>query len=407
MIIRKDRIIKISLILLYLLGDIIQNVIRRLSGNSGYILFVVFINLIVGFSLFFVIKQNIYRQSIKKPLLILVVVFLFQFISLVVHPEYLSWYLHDSYGVIYRFLPITSAVFGIVYSYMFEEKEEFLICIGETAEILLWLYMFQFLHARQRGYWNGITYTGDTIRLGYSIEFGYNVAFCFMCFISLYLYDSRRRYVIEAIVSLLLLVGEGSRGALLCIGMGLLLLVISKWREEDSLRRVLLLVGIIIMAIIFITAFPFLVEMINVNKVSSRTIQSLVSGEFLNDNGRSIIWTIALGMVRSSGYTGYGFYGDRYVIGRRFYWGYPHNVFLEVLIEFGIMIGVILIVYFLYSFIKMYLKCKDIEWQLLVAIFGSACSKLLISDSFWYNRFFWLFLGVLLMWKDEEKVGFD
>jgi hypothetical protein len=59
------------------------------------------------------------------------------------------------------------------------------------------------------------------------------------------------------------------------------------------------------------------------------------SGGLLDDNGRASIAEKALHYISDSIMTGNGMLSDRYLIGT-----YCHNIFLEILIDFGIVIGV-------------------------------------------------------------------
>ena len=91
------------------------------------------------------------------------------------------------------------------------------------------------------------------------------------------------------------------------------------------------------------------------------------------------------------------------MIGRTWYYGYPHNAFLELLIQFGLLGGGVMILFLVYHLIRMMIRCDDVTWQCLLITMLSACAKLWVSDSFWYYWPFWGLLAILALWNLEQR----
>ena len=61
--------------------------------------------------------------------------------------------------------------------------------------------------------------------------------------------------------------------------------------------------------------------------LSSRTIDYFFSGTFTDASERHIIANLAIDLIKRGGLFGWGVYGDRYVLGNYYKWGYSHNLF--------------------------------------------------------------------------------
>jgi O-antigen ligase len=250
---------------------------------------------------------------------------------------------------------------------------------------------------------------GTLAKLDYGLTYGYQVVFLGILFLTLFVYNKSLIDLAFSIISLILVILCGSRGPLVCIAVAALMLYLSKWREKKASR--FRFFSILFLLIIGLAAFVYTVPtLVNAamtwlgqSGLQGRAIEKLLDGTITDDSGRSVISEISFDMIRNGGLFGYGFYGDRYVIGRTWYYGYPHNVFLELLIEFGALGGGIISIMLVYHTVRMMIRCKDTTWQfLLITLFG-ACAKLWMSDSFWYYWPFWGLIAILGLWNMEEK----
>jgi len=111
---------------------------------------------------------------------------------------------------------------------------------------------------------------------------------------------------------------------------------------------------------------------------------------------------MAIDMIKN-GFWGYGAYGDRYVIGRVYWVGYCHNIFLELLINYGWIIGGILCISIVVTSLKMLITCKNESWWICFVIFFVPSMKLLLSGSYWYLEAFWACIAVYLMYRKHIR----
>ena len=90
---------------------------------------------------------------------------------------------------------------------------------------------------------------------------------------------------------------------------------------------------------------------------------------------------------------GYGAMGSQHVISQIIFAGYPHSIILELMIDFGVIVGGLLLL-FLLRHAAAILLAKENGWvDLFVPTFCVACG-LFISLSYWSNRAFWACMGL-------------
>ena len=86
--------------------------------------------------------------------------------------------------------------------------------------------------------------------------------------------------------------------------------------------------------------------------------------------------------------------------------GHPHNVFLEFLIDYGVLLGTGLIVGGIVSLIRI-LRMPDIgEWKGLALIFTGCSFQLLLSGTYWHRMWLWALLSVGVSVHYMRKKGF-
>lgn len=204
----------------------------------------------------------------------------------------------------------------------------------------------------------------------------------------------------------------GSRGSLISIFVFFLLMILKKIAKKDcqSLIRMAILVLLALGIVIF--SDSILLTMINVfNKLglSSRSLQLLISRDFLSNNGRFDIWETIINGIKEHPFLIRGINADQ-LLKTGFYHtsNYSHNLFLELIYSFGVILGGLISIVF---FIGFYKTCKQnikndgsLVELLLLSPFLPAC---LWSGSLWINLYCWLWVGFRMNRRnnpDHKKV---
>ncbi len=208
--------------------------------------------------------------------------------------------------------------------------------------------------------------------------------------------------LIVAVIASISMLACGARGAIIAL---LLYFVICFSRynfRQLSYSQVIKLLIIFVCGIIFVLFYDELLSIIarifeGLN-IDSRVISYLQTEKFLEDSGRKTITeAIKEGLINNP--LGYGIFGDRYVSGT-FGTGkyrYAHNIFLELLCDFGIIGGTIVILLLTIMIINLIVSNKyRKEIHLVFAFIPYAIFQLFFSSSFLENIPFFALLGLAI-----------
>lgn len=241
----------------------------------------------------------------------------------------------------------------------------------------------------------------------YNMLFGYQIAFPAILFLMFYLNDRKKTgYLYLSGLSIALGVFFGSRG---CVLGYLCFLVIYMLIVEPGMSRYKLATIIIgclgalvitskgILRWIYNTAVMFGIE--------SRTLLKLAEGEIADATGRDRIYgVLENGLKRHSIFTGYGAYGDRYLLNGDYY---SHNMIYEILITFGLLFGTVLLATLFIFIVRMFVKHhKHPQFPIFLALISFSICRLMFSYSFWYEPLLGgaIGIGVTMLQSKKSKL---
>ncbi len=135
---------------------------------------------------------------------------------------------------------------------------------------------------------------------------------------------------------------------------------------------------------------------------STHLTDALAQGAVFEDENRELLYTGFWALIWQEP-LGYGIMGDRYI---SYYTGifwkpiYPHNIFLELMVDFGYVIGIVLSALLVYYIAKNLLFCKNTKYMMVLLILTStSLIKLLFASSFWIDQMFFMLIGALVARK--------
>ncbi len=318
------------------------------------------------------------------------------------HPEYGSWYFDNpDYNLLSSVFYPTGGIFAFIFIFMMDDVEDMRKNMKWVGWIMFLFAIYTLIPVILHGHWSSTgAAAGDPSAANesnYSLSFGYRTVISLLIFWTEYRRSRDKRYLVLSIICFVMIVLFGGRGTLLSIMLffGIRYLGAGKPR---SLRAWLFVFLAAVLAVLLYTGilFRLLTAFIGLlgSAGSSRSLQMLTDGTFFQDGARQRIWNLAIRMIQNGGIFGYGPYGDRMVIGRYYTWGYSHDVFLELMVDFGLF-GLLFIILLLAG-IVWFLSTMDTRWKDMFIIFLGLSCQLLVSDSFWYNSYFWAVLAFLL-----------
>ena len=328
-------------------------------------------------------------------------------ITYLLHPSYGSWFFHNAdYGIFNSVFYPTAGIYSFLFVLMCDDPEDIRKGMKTVAYLMLIYAVYQLIPVIQRGgTWNNVSKTGLQVNQStHSLGFGYRTVMCSVVFFEEFLQTKKKRYLVLSLGSLLSVLIYGGRGCLLVFILYLILRYIT--HRKGVVAKDIVVVGFAILIVVLNelgivkSIVAFLCNLVGLNDV--RTIEMFLDGTMFEDNARSIIWSMAIEMIKTGGIFGWGAYGDRMVIGQYYSWGYSHNIFLELMVSFGV-VGLVLIILLIWKVWKYFRAETDNRWKNIFVIFLCLSCQLLVSDSFWYNSWFWGSLALLYKYRLRRK----
>lgn len=197
-------------------------------------------------------------------------------------------------------------------------------------------------------------------------------------------------YIVVLIVLFLGVFLSGGRGGLLVVLIGTVTLIIRKKGFLKFIKYSLFIFGLLYVLYLFSSESNFffsdrIVESFN-------RLFSFISSEGIDMDGtsnRDQFYGIALSMIKENLIIGYGFFGLVSSLGDY----YPHNIFLEVLLQGGLLFLIFFIFLgfsFFYKLFKLIKLKKNEDFILIPTIYSLVL--LMFSSSYLIEPFFWFSL---------------
>lgn len=353
----------------------------------------------------------------KKRILDFCLVWLFMFLSCMItymfHPDYGFWLFEGEFNIWrYIFWP-DQAIYIYLFIRLVDDPEKLFKTLKSAAFVLLAYNLYKFVYSTYiRGYWEatGVYRNVEGIQGEYNLAFGYDVLFLFVIFMVFGKRNSKWYYGL-AVISLFCILMAGSRGPLIGVCLILLLQLWDRIRNKPLILRIILLFLLSTVAIVILVSFTKIVMgmalLLQRIGISSRNVMSVINGSITDDSGRTRLYQIAWDLIRTGGPFGNGIYGDRVEISSvtTMWIGYCHEIVLEILVDYGWLIGGLLLVLMARKIVVIIIS-EDSEWRNLFIIFLISASQLILSGSYLYSSLFWGCLAIGVCWSDRYRSYF-
>lgn len=185
----------------------------------------------------------------------------------------------------------------------------------------------------------------------------------------------------------------GTRGAalmmLLCVGWTLVL----GQNSKKVFARIIVLCGVVaafIMSPLYEAFILWMYKMAQNLGLSVRIFDKLLSVGQMDSSGRDVLAETLMASVKAHTFWGTGLCSDRMLAGT-----YAHNIVLELWVEFGVIIGTVVFVALIVTFLRGYLcSTSSAEKGLIIVLICSSFLKLFLSGSFMDDRWFFALIGL-------------
>lgn len=379
-----------------------QLIIRRITALIMTILGMIdYVEVLNAFfwAVVIVFCLNAVAESLKlKDILFGLLVFAFSYIALVIWP--FNYYINQNR---YEF-------FSKVFPFFFLGR-----CIAIDKEILDDLrqisivtiiinYVVYFLYYKQGG---GTGIFHDNLAFAYDII--PHVILLFYYFLK----NKKLKDSIFFFLAAILLVIQGSRAPVLYLVVFFIWYSFSfqpflKWILKSSVLLVLFFT--FVQSGLLDYTLNFLVNFGNALGIGTRIFDEVIKIRKVGlapDFWRTYLRDIVLKGIYEKPIRGFGPYGDYYLTRNdtHFINGmYVHNIFIELMCDYGIIIGILLFIVLFVLLFKAYNSSEGIEVKLIILILSSnTIYKLFFSGSYLKEPYFFFMLGVLISLIDTAK----
>lgn len=195
------------------------------------------------------------------------------------------------------------------------------------------------------------------------------------------------------IVAIFIIVFEGARWTVFGVAACILYIIV---KNLDKLRYKLLLSVIVVFCAFIILNLNYVIDSFlgfaQLHNLQGHFVRTLRAGR-LFETDRIDYYDIIFGMLKSNPFGGYGLGADRYYLNG----SYAHNIAIEIIFDFGIILGFIVMVFIIHSIIKL-MAIEDYYYRSisLSLIFSMGLFKLILSSSFLEETSFFVLMGLAL-----------
>lgn len=220
--------------------------------------------------------------------------------------------------------------------------------------------------------------------LRYSMTFSNYLLLPALIFMS----QSKLYYMFLSIATCTMMLLLGSRGALIAV---VVYIVVLFFVDRQSRRPILTFATI--MVLLFGSFLTVYFTFASKTGVSSRTLTMFEQGTLTESSGRDWIYSTTWNSILDSPIWGHGIFGDRVIL----FGDYSHNMFLEMLHNFGLLLGAGLILFLLITTVRVLLKLDNDNKKLLLFFCSYCIIPLMVSSSYLEDPKFGMFIGSLLI----------
>ncbi len=205
----------------------------------------------------------------------------------------------------------------------------------------------------------------------------------------LYTYEFYRKHrlldFLVMVLSVIIIAMIGSRGPLLCWGLFLLLNVY--FANVSAIFKMLWTAIIIVFAFSFNKILNLFIPILKMFGINSRSLEYFLSGELLsNSGGRDYIYNTISSLILQKPITGNGIGADLMATGQ-----HSHNLFLDLLLHYGVLFGGLMICILIVLFIKSF--CNTDNKTIWFMFFCAGFVPSMVSGTYLSSMLLWIFLG--------------
>lgn len=357
----------------------------------------------------FLLVSIMKKNSIKTDAILLIAgVFTLFLLTAILNPEYrYAMFQVPTWNIYSSVFTFSSGIFAYLFFRMIDDPDLMMDSLRTASYVTFMWAVLRIISSMRSGGFQKVFENGIVSTSTYDMSVGYRLLFSsiifFLCFKS---GKKKLWYLSLSVTSAILMAIFGSRSAVASLLMfGILYMIFyqkEKYPEKKIIKNVML-VSILGVGYYTVTNKQIMMSLSNglaSMGLNSRMLNTLVAGSVSLDLGRNRMWTDVINIIKEHPIFGAGVYADRAMFGI-----YCHQLILEIFLNFGIILGIILLGIMVAYALKMLVFCKNPKWKLIFIVFFSLSAiRLNISSSFWQDTNFWACVAIVVNnYFDEKK----
>lgn len=219
-------------------------------------------------------------------------------------------------------------------------------------------------------------------------------------------YMSKRRGIdlIFLLIDIILILLGGRQSFIVVVFAGFILYVFDNRKKSVrmlAISAMAVIGGILLISGFYTYIFQVLNSLMNALGLHMEALERIADGKLFDTSTRDIIYEYSILSILSNGTKVSGLLSDRYYLrnfGQYTSWiVYPHNIYLELLIDFGAVLGTAISILLTISVVRnMFIKGDEQRKQMGIVLCTLTMVRLFVSSSFVIEGNFYIMLGFLL-----------
>lgn len=243
----------------------------------------------------------------------------------------------------------------------------------------------------------------------YSMTLSYYLLLPSLVFLNKYLTNYAVKYLLLFVLSTAEITLLGSRGALLSIGLYVILWLLvnlksiyKKFNVKKLVFNFTLLTGITFFVVFFREITRYTYYKLILMGIYSRTLSLFINDQIYMSGRDTDLYSVAVDIIRKNPLLGTGIASDRLYLGN-----YVHNLFLELAMDFGLILGLVIGLAIIGLAIKTIFLAEIRTAYFILIFFCLGVVPLMVSSSYLVSSWFWIYLGLAISVKSTQLEAAD
>ena len=316
---------------------------------------------------------HIIIKKTGRPFLYIEMISIMVFITSYMREDIIeSLLFEDAFWTMFVGIPLACATCAVV------NKQKLLDSLHVVSYVLIFMLSYNLI---------SIQFTGSQ----YDMATGYAMVIPVIVLLQFFFKKKTKLDLIVAMFSIVEILIFASRGALLPILLCVLLNLL--FYEGNNWKRLVyaLLFGLIVFVVFtrLETILSFLSTLLRRRSLNSYSLQRLINGSFLENKARTELFGYYINKINEKLFWGWGVTGGWIAEGSG-----PHNMLLEIILAFGVVIGGLFALYVVLQFVKVLIWGQNHNEGLTTIFALYSIVLLFVSGNWMLKPEVFIFLGL-------------